>query len=232
MLTANEIYQRLIEREITKNTGEIQFNFLDVSVQIKEKSAIGDLFQEWFANWMKSEGIAYRTPNNTQEFPDFLLHPISNKSNLLEVKTFNFGIPGKQQSPGFDVANFEAYCYSLKTKSYRLDADYLICGYSLINGIFKVEKLWLKKAWEITGKAIKYPITVQAKEYDGNIKIDNIRPFTWYSQKARTKPFQSRLDFVKSLYATLMQYQKTKPFSQNWFIEVSNNYFYHTKQKL
>ncbi len=63
--TAGEIYRLLIERKITESTGNIQFNFLNVSVQIKEKSAIGDLFQEWLANWMKSECISYRTPSNT-----------------------------------------------------------------------------------------------------------------------------------------------------------------------
>ena len=223
MFTANDIYQRLIEKEITENTGSIQFNFLDVSVQIKEKSAIGDLFQEWLANWMKLEGIAYRTPNNTQEFPDFFLHPKSDKENLLEIKTFD-----NNHSANFDVANFEAYCRSLKTCAYRLDADYLIFAYSLIGSNFKIERLWLKKVWEITGNSELYPVKCQVKQG----VIINIRPITWYSRRAKYKSFDSRLEFVESLHATLMEYPKTKALSQNWLKEVNDNYFDHTKQKL
>lgn len=222
-ITANEIYQRLIEKKITESLGNIQFNFLDISVRIKEKSAIGDLFQEWLANWMNSEDIEYRTSSNTQEFPDFFLHPQSNKKNLLEIKTFD-----KNSSANFDVANFEAYCRSLKNHAYRLDADYLIFAYSLIDGNFKINQLWLKKVWEITGDSENYPVKCQVKQD----VINNIRPITWYSQKARYQPFNSKLDFVESLYETLMQYSKTKELSKNWFQEVRDNYFDHTKNKL
>ena len=221
--TAGEIYRLLIERKITESTGNIQFNFLNVSVQIKEKSAIGDLFQEWLANWMKSECISYRTPSNTQEFPDFFLHPTSDKNNLLEIKTFD-----SNRSANFDIANFEAYCRSLKTNAYRLDADYLIFAYSLNDANFKIEELWLKKIWEITGDSENYPVKCQVKQG----AIINIRPITWYSVKARYQPFNSRLKFVESLYETLMKYPKTNQYSKNWLTEVTNNYSNHTKQKL
>ncbi|MFM9161080.1 MAG: NgoBV family restriction endonuclease [Dolichospermum sp.] len=60
-------------QEITNQEVEITFNFLNISVKINEKSAIGDLFQEWLTEWMKRKGIRFRTKTNTQEFPDFLL---------------------------------------------------------------------------------------------------------------------------------------------------------------
>ena len=72
-LNSQQIYDLLIEQKITESKGIINFSFLDVSVNIKEKSAIGDLFQEWLAQWMTSNQIEYRTHSNTQEFPDFLL---------------------------------------------------------------------------------------------------------------------------------------------------------------
>lgn len=106
--TAAQIYELLIDHRITESVGNIKFDFLNISVKIKEKSAIGDLFQEWFAKWLEINAIEYRTPNNTQEFPDFWLDSVSNTNNLLEVKTFDYS-----RSANFDVANFEAYCHSI-----------------------------------------------------------------------------------------------------------------------
>ncbi len=125
MLTkANEIYNLLIENQITKNQGDITFDFLDISIKINEKSAVGDLFQEWLAEWMRKQGIKFRIKQNSQEFPDFLLDEDSNIKDLLEIKTF-------YSSPNFDVANFEAHCDSLTKQAYRLDADYLIFSYDI-----------------------------------------------------------------------------------------------------
>jgi hypothetical protein len=113
MLTkANEIYTLLIENQITKNQGDITFDFLNISIKINEKSAVGDLFQEWLAEWMRQQGIKFRIKQNSQEFPDFLLDEDSNTKDLLEIKTF-------YSSPNFDVANFEAYCDSLQISNQR-----------------------------------------------------------------------------------------------------------------
>ena len=222
-LNGEQIYNLLIQNKITQSQGKINFEFLDVSVNIKEKSAIGDLFQEWLAQWMESNQIEYRTSANTQEFPDFFLDPQSNKQNLLEIKTFDFN-----RSANFDVANFEAYCYSITTKAYRLNADYLIFAYTLDKGNFRIEKLWCKKIWEITGNSDKYPVKCQTKKD----VIYNIRPITWYSTRATFKPFNNRQEFVEALYKTLMQYPKTKNFSKDWLKQVRQNYLSHTGQRL
>jgi type II restriction enzyme len=110
---ANHIYNLLIQ-DIANQEGEITFNFLNISVKINEKSAIGDLFQEWLTEWLRIKGIKFRTKTNTQEFPDFLLDN-SNTTGLLEVKTFNYNA-----SANFDVANFRAYYRSLKIYFTRL----------------------------------------------------------------------------------------------------------------
>lgn len=184
---ANKIYNLLIQDQITKSEGSIIFDFLNISIKINEKSAIGDLFQEWFAAWMYQKQIDFRLPAHTQKFPDFLLEKESDSTGLLEVKTFNFSA-----SANFDVANFEAYCDSLTTQAYRLDADYLIFGYELEMYKFKIKNIWLKKIWEITGNSEKYPIRCQTKRS----AIYNIRPVNWYSRNAEYKPFQTRLEFV------------------------------------
>jgi type II restriction enzyme len=169
---ANDICN-LLTQEITNQEGEITFNFLNISVKINEKSAIGDLFQEWLTEWMKRKGIRFRTKTNTQEFPDFLLD-ISDTTGLLEIKTFNYNA-----SANFDVANFKAYCRSLKTEAYRLDADYLIFAYELKDYTFKVKKIWLKKIWEITGGSAGYSVKCQVKQNE----IVNIRPIIWYTEQ-------------------------------------------------
>jgi hypothetical protein len=144
----------LIQDKITQSQGTISINFLDISVNINAKDAIGHLFQEWLAAWMKSKKIKFRTVKNTQEFPDFLLDEISDKKSLLEVKTFDYN----------RSANFEAYCRSLIFYPYRLDADYLIFAYELIDSKFSIKNLWLKKIWQITGASSDYPIKCQVKQ--------------------------------------------------------------------
>ena len=64
---------------------------------------------------------SYSVPDNTQEFPDFIIHN-EDFDELLEVKCFT-------DSPNFDVANFSAYCRSLVTKAKRLNSKYLIFEY-------------------------------------------------------------------------------------------------------
>ena len=170
--SADEIYDILIRDKITSNQGEITFDFLNISIKINQKSAIGDLFQEWFSAWLRDKDIQFRTKSNTQEFPDFLLDSSSNTTGLLELKTFDYNA-----GANFDIANFEAYCHSLQTEAYRLDADYLIFAYTLENCKFEIQELWLKKIWEIAGSSKKYPVKCQIKK---DI-IYNIRPSSWYS---------------------------------------------------
>lgn len=222
-ISASQIYNILLSQNITQAQGNITFDFLDVETKINEKSAIGDLFQEWLSAWFQANKINYRTNFNTQEYPDFFLHPTSNTEQLLEIKTFD-----NNRSANFDIANFQAYCHSLKTNAYRLDTDYFIFAYELKNYQFKVKKMWLKKVWEIAGNSEQYPVKVQQKRAE----IVNIRPISWYSTRARYRPFQSRREFVQALYQTLMSYYNTKNTSSNWFQEVENNYYSYRKTSL
>jgi len=161
-LNAEQIYNLLVEKRITESQEKINFSFLDVSVDIKEKSAIN-------------------------------------------------------RSANFDIANFEAYCYSITTKAYRLDADYLVFAYTLIEGNFRIKDVWLKKIWEITGNSERYPVKCQTKKD----VIYNIRPISWDSSRAKFKSFNSRLEFVKALHQTLMQYPKTQTLYKNWLDKVA-----------
>lgn len=224
--SASEIYKLLVQDKITQSTGNITFDFLNISININQKSAVGDLFQEWLGEWFKLKKIRFRVKNNTQEFPDFMLHPNSSKLDLLEVKTFNY-----DASPAFDIANFESYCRCLKTDAYRLDSDYLIFGYQLINSQFCIKEFWLRKIWEITGNSDRFPVNCQVKQ---NV-IYNIRPVKWYKKGNRSfqnRCFQNRRDFVNALHQTLLKYSKTQAQSLNWFKTVESNYLMHTGQLL
>ncbi len=221
--TAAEIYNLLIQDNLTNSEGEIVFNFLNVSTRINEKSAIGDLFQEWLSKWLESRNIQYRTKPNTQDFPDFLLDRDSHTKGLLEIKTFD-----SDRSANFDVANFEAYCRSLKNNAYRLDADYLIFSYKLVDYKFSVDRVWLKKIWQITGPSQQYPVKCQVKQKT----IYNIRPISWYSTRGKYKEFSTRKEFVTALYETLIKYEKTKNENQNWLNVVEQNYLDFTGERL
>ena len=228
---ATQIYNLLIKDEITKQEGEIIVNFFNISVEINEKSAVGYIFEEWLAEWMRQKNINFSTKQNTQEFPDFLIDKNSNTTGLLEIKSF-------YSSANFDVANFEAYCDSLTTQSYRLDADYLIFAYDMQKYKFKVKEVWIKKIWEITGKSKKYPVKCQLKRNS----LYSIRPIQWYSKKAKYRPFNSRFDFVEALYNTLkIATRKTEESYEwlhkvggcdGWLQKVKDNYLLHTGEEL
>ena len=90
---------------------------------------------------MIDKNITFVEMDNTQEFPDFILDPFDRENNLLEVKAFNY-----DAGPGFDIANFESYCDSVRIKPYRLNADYLIFFYSMNDTEIKIKNIWLKKS--------------------------------------------------------------------------------------
>ena len=214
-LDAQNIYAKLLEEGITARKGEARIEFMGVDVRLRDKSAVGNMLQEWFGNWLTHHQIQYRVKDNTQEFPDFLLHETGDDIGLLEVKTFD-----DESSANFDVANFDAYRRSLLTDAYRLDADYLILSYQLNDeGILTIPNIWLKKIWEITGASERYPLKCQVKQD----VIYNIRPITWYSNRTTYKPFTSRSDFVFALYETIALYT-TDLEANDWFEQFKSKY--------
>jgi len=215
LLSAQDIYTLLLKQNITDFEGRISFELMGISVDINDKSAIGYLFQEWLARWFVENDIYFRIKPNTQEFPDFLLNPKSDSEGLLEVKVFD-GDAG----PNFDIANFQAYCRSLKSSSYRIDADYLIFSYTLHEATLKITNIWLKKIWEITGPSGAYPIKTQTKQ----LVIYNIRPVIWFSKKAQYKAFGTKESFLSALQETLNNYPQTSDESKEWLADVNKDY--------
>ncbi len=213
--TAQEVFNLLKKQHIEKYNGNISLNLMNISVALTDKSAVGYIFQEWLASWLSKNKINFEVNLNTQEFPDFYLNPGRHNRNLLEVKTFDI-----EASANFDIANFDAYCRSLETKAYRLDADYLIFGYSFVDGLLTIKEVWLKKIWEITSPSARFSVKTQVKQ---DI-IYNIRPCTWWSDKAEYKAFETKGDFVKALYKTLIEYRGNKKIADHWIKSVEAGY--------
>jgi hypothetical protein len=120
----------------------------------------------------------------------------------------------------FDIANFDAYVRSLRTHAYRLNADYLIFGYTLENGVLMLKDFWLKKIWQISGTSSTRPIRVQEKQG----KIFNLRPIIWFSEAPKvTPPFESQQAFLRAIHETLVQ-TNGSTYAEAWFHEVSQSY--------
>lgn len=205
-----------------RSTGKITFSLAGVNVEIQTTDIVGNVLQSWFGEWLKSRAIYFRTRPNTQEFPDFILDPNNDIGNLLELKSFNYSA-----GPAFDIANFESYCTSLQTNAYRLNADYLVFGYTMNGSHISISQIWLKKIWELTSTSSNHAIRVQDKRGT----IYNIRPTTFYSNRA-TPPFSCKEDFVIALYKTIKNYSRTSINADFWFDTVQKSYYSYYNEYL
>ncbi len=224
-VSALEIYTELVENfKIKEKIGSVEIKLGNITAKYNGKDAIGDLLQEWLGEWMRSKKYYFSTKHNTQEFPDFLLSE-SDTKDFLELKTFN-----ANASPAFDIANFDSYCTSLLTIPERLDADYLILSYKMINSELSVDNVWLKKVWEIAGTSGANPINLQTKYKQPY----NLRPVKWYSdRKTKNKPFKCKLDFIKAISETHLKYPtNSESYSEDWLKNVSEKYLENTGVKL
>lgn len=213
-ITAQELYTALGNLHLERQIGVISFNLAGVSVNIDKTDTVGITLQAWLKQYLTDNDIYFSEPANTQEFPDFFLDNNEAFKHMLEVKAFNYNA-----TPAFDIANFESYCSSVKDKPYRLDADYLIFGYTMNDsGDITVKKVWLHKIWQIAGTSQRFPLKTQVKRD----MIYNIRPNTDF--KAGNKgPFRSKDDFLLAIYKTLVIY-KGKSFADDWKQILSINY--------
>ncbi len=220
-ISANELYNRILNSGLLSARGAINFELNGTSVTIKTTDIVGNCIQSWLKQWMIDNNIYCSEPHNTQIFPDFYL---SNETttNLLEVKAFNYNA-----SPAFDIANFEAYCASLESKAYRLDADYIIFGYTMDNvGSIEIKKVWLKKIWEISGSSTRYALNTQIKRD----VIYNIRPVSNFKYD-RAPVFASKETFLTAVYETLCSYRGAER-ANIWKENVINSYLEYNNRRL
>jgi len=220
-VTAQELYSKLVnDYKIIGEQGVINFTLKNLTIAVETKDTVGNLLQEWLKSWMKQEAkIDFFETGSSQSFPDFHLDRENLKNGLLEVKSFDW-----KRRPGFDLANFDSYCNSLLENAFRIDSDYLILAYQMEGSVITIKNVWLRKIWELSCPSSTYPIKVQEKKS----VIYNLRPSTWYSERAKFKPFSSKEDFLKALNETRYQYPQTRHTNGHWLKKVIKNYQEHT----
>ena len=221
-LTAQQLFKKLNDEHLDQYTGAITFNLGGVSVKIDTTDTVGITLQAWLKQYLNDNQIYFSEPQNTQEFPDFYLDDAEPTKHMLEVKAFNY-----ERTPAFDIANFESYCASVKEKPYRLDADYIVFGYTMTkSGDITIKKIWLHKIWEIAGKSETYPLKTQIKRN----MIYNIRPNSNFKIN-KAGPFQNADEFLKAIYDTLVKY-RGQSFADDWKNTLATNYLAYFNKKL
>lgn len=225
-LTAQDIFTRLQKDDrICDTKGLIRFCLGNVDVVVKQPDVVSYIMQEWLEGWLIKNGVDYAASPNSQMPPDFYLNPDNLKEELLEVKAFNY-----EATPGFDIADFNAYQAELIEKPYMLYSKYLIFGYVMQDdGFVIIKKIWLKNVWEICRPMEKWPLNLQIKD---NV-VHKIRPAKWYS-KGKTKylPFANLEDFVSAIEETVYQNPKTHAKAGEWLSKFISSYEREYKKSL
>lgn len=211
-ITAPEVIELLDEANIKQSVGKIEITFNGFPVKLKQRDTVGNALQEWLYAFLKSRDIYFR-PNVGQTFPD-LYFSEANDENLCEMKSF-YG------SANFDVANYRSYISSIAEKPYRLNSDYIIFRYDMNDeGDITILDYWCKKVWEITGPAENYALKCQRKLG----QIVNIRPITWYSDRAAFPAFGSLEKLLKALYQTQLNVVNNTREVNEWLQTVLDGY--------
>ena len=201
-------------------SGGTQFKLGSIILAIEGRDGLGGLIEEWFGTWATTNLFNIHNPKAnggaSQQFPDYYVG--ATKDGYLEIKTFD-----ADASPNFDVANFESYCESLSNNPHRLFSDYLIFSYKLNGTVLTIEKIWLKKIWQITCASAAYPLKTQNKRG----VIYNIRPASFHSTSGRTSQFpifNCPIKFTDALYDTQLKYNnKTADITRFAATLASNN---------
>lgn len=207
------ILQEFKKQHIIGSPGELSFSLGGVQLNLETKDIIGGVLQEWFGQWMISQGFDVSSPKNTQAFPDFYI----NKKLMLESKTF---IHGKR--PGFDVAAYSNYVESLTTRPERLDASYIVFSYEMLNSEVFIRGAWLKNIWEMVGPSPTNILELQVKRgYPTNIRPKN---FTVSSKNV----FTSRYEFCDHLHRSALKFGNIRNHNKDWLKNLEESYFSKT----
>lgn len=209
-------FYNLLRSDILGKTGHLAFTLDNLSVRINSKDSIGHMLQEWVNLWANQKNIYLRPNEHTQSFPDFYLSD-SNIHHLLEIKSFD-----AEASPNFDIANFETYVRSILEVPTKLDAHYLVFGYSLNDGVITIEDLWLKQIWELSTSSAQWDLKIQQKQGT----IYNIRPVNFTSTRQNiAQPFKDKQEFLLAIQSVLNSYDKTKLTHKNWLNNFKESYY-------
>lgn len=203
----------LLKSQLIGKTGDICFTLNNIKRKVTSTDIIGNTIQDWLPLWFNQNDITFKTLDNTQEFPDYLLNLDSGTDMMLEVKAWNYN-----NSPAFDVANFESYIDIIEHDPSKLYADYLIFGYKpLQDHSILIEDIFLKKVWELTGPSKNRPLKVQVKR---NV-IYNIRPID--IRKPHAASFKNEFEFLEAIKLMMEIYKPDKKDMDKWLQNIKSN---------
>ena len=215
-MNAKQIFQLLLDEEIKSKRGNLTFSLAGIEFPVESRDIVGGVLQEWFEKFLLSKQIFVAKPSNTQDWPDFIL----SNGDHLEIKAFNH-----DASPGFDIANFDAYTRSLIHHPERLDTEHIIFSYVSNAAGISVIDFWLKKAWQMTGPSAKNFLNLQVKQ---DVPV-NIRPKDW---RGAGELFTNRKDFVIALGEAMNHFHPERYQNPDWAEMVSSAYLRTTGQQL
>lgn len=195
-----ELYSKAL-KEIKGEKGVITINIGGIPKTSHSNDIIGNCVQEWIPQWLEDNGLKLEKNENSQKFPDFTAN-INGSVYDMEVKCWNY-----ENSPAFDIANFDGFYREIFTNPGKLHAKYLIFAYTPNKHGFQVDNIYLKNLWEITSPTRQYPIGLQVKQG----RPYAIRPFPFHKTPERS--FSNIGDFVDAIFKT------RKMFIQNGVIE-------------
>ena len=199
----------------SKDSTVITITFANRNHVYTGNDVIGNCLQEWLPDWFQFLGVDIHPGSGTQVFPDFMAN-FNGTEYAVEVKAWNIN-----NSPAFDLANFQSFLETTYSSPGKLNAQYFILGYKPeddgFSQGFTVKKVFLKHIWEITSPAKKYPIGLQVKR--GNPYA--MRPFNFY--KKPNECFHTKQDFILAVKETFEMFpNSTLTFTpEEWYQKVS-----------
>ena len=142
MSNIERIYNNLkSDLDNDKLKGKITISLAGIDCIITGKNGVGNMVEEWFFAWATLNGHKLEKTNKSQKFPDYFVPNSSGNKELLDIKSFNF-----IEDPGFDAADAYAFADMLLNDISKIDANYIIFGYSLDDkGNLIIENIWCKK---------------------------------------------------------------------------------------
>lgn len=215
-----DIYD-LAVKKIKNEMGVITITIGGIPQISSSNDIIGNCIQEWIPQWLEDNGLEMKANPYSQQFPDFIAR-LGGKEYAMEVKCWN-----GNNSPAFDLANFDGFYRAVYENPDMLNAEYLIFSYEPTRHGFKITDIFLKNIWEITSSSRNYPIGLQVKQGSPYA----IRPYPFHRHPS--KSFSSRKEFIEAIQATRKMFPlETMIDPDKWLEDIELNFETLTGEEL
>ncbi|MBT8897298.1 NgoBV family restriction endonuclease [Lactobacillus delbrueckii subsp. bulgaricus] len=152
-----EQLKKLLTKEILNQNGAITITINAIAEISHSNDIVGNCLQEWLPEWFEDNGLKIIATDKTQEFPDFTAY-FEDEVVPIDIKCWNY-----ENSPAFDIANFDSFYNVLYNDPKKLFAKYMTIGYVPTKHGFTIKYTDIKSLAELLGPSKKYPIGLQVK---------------------------------------------------------------------